>query len=132
MIWLHSKEYDLIISSENMSLDIPAIHETISSSDGFFWQSATVKSWILSAIHCIQLFDYSRNTMVRELRSICEELELNWCFLLRILLSHFQSLELQRCHKQAGRYISPGHHIANTELQILVRSSLNFIAIIML
>ena len=39
---------------------------------------------------------------VRELRSICEELELHWSFLLRILHSHFQSHELQRCHKQAG------------------------------
>ena len=46
-----------------VSLDAPAIHETISSSDGFFWQSATVKSWIPSAIHCIELFDYSRNNM---------------------------------------------------------------------
>ena len=64
-------------------------HETISSSDGLFWQSAFVKSWILSAVNSIQLLDYSRNTMVRELGSICEELELNWSFLLRILLSHF-------------------------------------------
>ena len=31
---------------------------------------------------------------VRELRSICEELELNWRFVLQILLSHFQSHEL--------------------------------------
>ena len=38
-----------------------------------------------------------------ELRSISEELELNWCFLLRILLPHFQSREL---HTQAG-CISP-------------------------
>ena len=80
----------------------------------FFWWSATVKSW------------------VRELRSICKELELNWCFLLRILLSHFQSFELQRFHKQACSYMSPGHHIANTKLQILARFSSNFVAIIML
>ena len=47
-----------------VSLDAPAIQETISSSDGFFWRSATVKSWIPSAIHCIELFNYySRNTM---------------------------------------------------------------------
>ena len=64
-------------------------HETISPSDGLFWRSAFVKSWTLSAVHSIQLLDYSRNIMVRELRSICEELELNWGFLLRILLSHF-------------------------------------------
>jgi len=42
----------------------------------------------------------------RELRSTCEELELNWSFLLWILLSHFQSRKLQRCHKQAGCYSS--------------------------
>ena len=41
------------------------------------------------AIHSIQLLDYSRNTMVRELRSICKELELNWSSLLGIVLSHF-------------------------------------------
>ena len=46
-------------------------------------------------------------------------------FLLRILSSHFQSHELQRCHKQAGGYIFPGHLIADTELQILVCSSSN-------
>ena len=51
--------------------------------------SASVKSWISSAMHCIQLFDYSRNTIwVRELRSICEESKLNWCFLLWILFSY--------------------------------------------
>ena len=50
----------------------------ISSSDGLFWRSAFVKSWILSAVHSIQLLDYSRNTMVREPRSIFEELEQNW------------------------------------------------------
>ena len=44
----------------------------------------------------------------------------------------FQSRERQRCHKQAGCYISPGHHAADTELQILVRFSLNFVAIFML
>ena len=69
---------------------------------------------------------------VRELRSICEELDLNWSFLLQILFSQFQSRELQRRHKQAGCYISPGHHVADTELQILVRFSSNFVAIFML
>ena len=44
----------------------------------------------------------------------------------------FQSRDLQRCHKQAGCYISPGHHVADTELQILVRFSSNFVAIFML
>ena len=48
-------------------------YKTISSSDGLFWRSAFVKSWIPSAVHCIQLLDYSRNTMVRELKSIYEE-----------------------------------------------------------
>ena len=71
--------------------------------------------------------------MVRELRSIGEELELNyWSFFLRILLSHFQSHDLQRCHKQGGRYISPGHHIAETGLQIFLRFSSNFVDIFML
>ena len=32
---------------------------------------------------------------VRELRSICEELELNWSFLLRILLSHFSHVSFK-------------------------------------
>ena len=62
--------------------------------------------------------------MVRELGSICEELELNWSF-----LSHFSVRDLQRCHKQAGCSVSPGHHAANTELQILARFSSNFVAI---
>ena len=89
------------------------------SSHGFFWWSVTVKSWILSAIHCIQLLHYSRT-----LRSICEEFELSWCFLL--LLSHFQSCELQRCHN-----ISQGHHVIHSELHILVRFSPSFLAIMM-
>ena len=41
-------------------------HKTISSSDGLFWRSAFVKSWILSTVHSIQLLDYSRNTMVNQ------------------------------------------------------------------
>ena len=95
-----------------------------------FWQSASVKSWILATIHCIQLLDYSRNT--RELRSICKELELNWSFLLWILLWRFQSHDLQSCHKQARCYISPGNHFADTKLQILVRFSSNLVSIFML
>ena len=59
MIWKHSKNDNSIISLE-MRLDAPG-HETISSSNGLFWQSAFVKSWIRSTIHCIQLLNYSRN-----------------------------------------------------------------------
>ena len=40
---------DLIFPSE-MSLYAPAIHETIRFSDGFFWQSVAVNSWIPSVI----------------------------------------------------------------------------------
>ena len=29
----------------------------------------------------------------------------------KLLLSHFQSREFQRCDKQAGGYMSPGHHV---------------------
>ena len=112
-----------------VSLDAPAIHETISSSDGFFWQSATVKSWMHCKITALSSSITQGTLWVRELRSICEELELNWCFLLQILLSHFHSRELQRCHKQACCYISPGHHVSDTELQILVCFSSNFLAI---
>ena len=31
-----------------------------------------------------------------------------------MLLSNFQSREIPKCHQQAGRYISPGHHVADT------------------
>ena len=48
------------------------------------------------------------------------------------VLSHFQSRESQRCHKQAGCYISPGHHVADSELHILVHFSSEFLAIIVL
>ena len=41
-------------------------------------------------------------------------------------------MSFKRCHKQAGWYISPGHHVAETELQILVRISSNFVAVFML
>ena len=51
---------------------------------------------------------------------------------MQIILSHFQSRDVQRCHKQAGRYISPGHQVADTEPQILVCFSSNFVAIFML
>jgi len=60
MIWKHSKNDDLIISSK-MSLDAQAMKWSVLSMDS--WWSATVKSWIQSAIHCIQLFDDSKNTM---------------------------------------------------------------------
>ena len=62
MIWKHSKNDDWIISSENNVTRCTG-HEMISSSDGLFWWSATVKSWIPFAIHYIQLFDNSKNTM---------------------------------------------------------------------
>ena len=62
MFWTHFKKVHTIIFLE-ISLNAQAIHETISSSKGFFWCSVdTVKSWIPSAIHCIQPFHYSRNT----------------------------------------------------------------------
>ena len=51
---------------------------------------------------------------------------------MRILLSHFQLRELQRCYKQAGGYISPGHYVADTGLQIVSRFSSNFEANLML
>jgi len=47
------KEDELIISLE-MSLDAPAIHETINSLEGFFAWSITVTSWLQLAIHCTQ------------------------------------------------------------------------------
>ena len=37
-------------------------------------------------------------------------------------------LHFEKKKQQAGGYISPGHHIAETELQILARFSLNFVA----
>ena len=61
LIHLKKKKDNSMISLE-MSLNAPAIHEMTSSSDGFFWQSVTVELWILSAIHCLQLFLYLRNT----------------------------------------------------------------------
>ena len=96
-------------------------------------------------LHCLPLLKYTPLKILRH-RSIVSwwigkrarnifaipESELNWSFPLWILLSHFQSCELQRCHKRAGCYISPGHHIADTELQILVCFSSNFVAIFML
>ena len=48
------------------------------------------------------------------------------------MLSYFWSRELQRYHKQAGDYISPGHYVADTELQILARFPSNLVANFML
>ena len=133
MISIHSKKDDSIISSEKLCHSMhgdPRI-------DQFF-------RWILLAVSHCKIMGAVRHPLhrsssitqgtlwVRELRSNCEELELNWCFLLRILLPHFQSRELQRYHKQAGCYISPGHHDADTKLQIPVCFSSNFLAIIVL
>ena len=88
-----------------MSLSAPAIDETI-----------LVFRWILLAVnHCHHGYHLPSTPCstsfiqgilsVSELRSINEELQLNWCFLSQILLSHFQSHELQRCYNQAGLYI---------------------------
>ena len=107
-------------------------HETIGSSNGLFWRSASVKSWIWSAIHCFQLLDYSRNTTgyrIRvNLRGIRAKME---CSFANTKFT-FSVTRRQRCHKQGGRYISPGHPVADTELQILVCFSSNFVAIFML
>ena len=129
MIWVHSKQDDSIISSE-MSIDALAIHKMISSSDRFFWRSATLKSWIPSAASSSSITQGA--LWVRELKVNLRGINAKLVFLLRILSSHFQSRELQRCHKQAGGCIFPGHLIADTELPILVCSSSNFLAIIML
>ena len=61
IFWINSRKDDCIISLE-MSLTAPEIQAIISSSNGFFWRSVAVKLWILSTIHCIQLFLYSRIT----------------------------------------------------------------------
>ena len=39
-----------------------SLHEMISSDNEFLWLLMTAKSWIQSAIHCFQVFLYSRNT----------------------------------------------------------------------
>ena len=95
--------------------------------------------WTLSAVSLCKIMDTVRyplhpapQLLKEHYGSICKELELNWSFLLLILLSHFQSRELQSCYKQAGCYISPGHHVAATKLQSLVFFSSNFVAIFML
>ena len=61
---------------------------------------------------------------VRELRSICEELELNGVFFCEYIFSHVSF--------KGNINISPGHHIADTEFQILVGISSNFVAVFML
>ena len=130
MIWKHSKNDNSIISSE-MSLDAPATKRAVLPIYSF--SSQPLQNHGYGPLSTASSSSITRGKLwVRELRSICEELELNWSFLLRILRSHFQSCELQRCHKQAGVYISPGHHVAETELQILVRISSNFVAVFML
>ena len=109
MIWKHSKNDNSIISS----LDAPATKRSVLPMDSFGGQPLLNHGY--SPLSTASSSSITRGTLwVRDLRSICEKLELNWSFLLRILLSHFQSRELQRCHKQAGRYISPGHHVADT------------------
>ena len=129
MFWIHFKKFDAIISSET-SLNARAIHEAITSTYGFFWCSVTVKSWMPSAIHCIQPFHFCRNTKdyrtETNLRGARAELELS--FIANTAVS-FQSRDLQRCHKQAGFHISPSHHVAYAELQIHVRLPSEFLAL---
>ena len=48
------------------------------------------------------------------------------------LVFSFAKFKLRELHKQAGCYISPSHHVADTKLQILVPFSSNFLGIIML
>ena len=134
MIWKHSNNDYSIISSE-ISLEALATKRSVLSMDSFgrLLAVSLCKNHGYSPLSTTSSSLITRGTLlVRELRSICKELELNWSFLLRILFSHFQSRELQRCHKQAGRYISPGRQVADTKLQILVRFSSNFVAFFML
>ena len=90
----------------------------------FFWWSVTVKSWIPSAIHCIQPFHYCRNTKGyrTEANPRGTRVELELSFIVNTAIT-FQSCDLQICHKQAGFHISPSHHIGHAELQIQVRLS---------
>lgn len=57
MFWIHVKKM-----TQSSLWKCHSLHEMISSSDEFLWLSMTAKSWIQSAIHCFQLFLYSRNT----------------------------------------------------------------------
>ena len=130
MIWKHSK-------NDKSLQKYHSIHVHQPQNDEFFrWTLLSVSLCEIMDTVCYPLHPAPwllKGTLwVRELRSICTELDLNWSFLLRVLLSHFQSCELQRCHKQAGRYISPGHHVADTKRQILVRFSSNLVAIFIL
>ena len=86
MIWKHSKNDTWSSLQKCHSMHRPRNNQF------FRWTLLAIslcKIMDTVAIHSIQLLDYSRNTMVTELRSICEELELNWSFFLQIVLSHF-------------------------------------------
>jgi len=117
IFWIQFKKVDTIIFSE-ISLNAQMIHETISSSNGFFWCSVTVKAWILSAIYCIQPFHYSRKT-----KGYRTKANLRGSFLLqRILQSHFSHVILK------GVHIFPSHHVTHAKLQIHFRLSSEFLA----
>ena len=119
--------HDLVISSE-MSLDPPATKRSILPMDSYGGQPLLNHGYRLLSTASSSLINQG-TLWVRELRSIFEEFELNQSLYEHVLLSHLQSCKLPRCHKQAGCYISPGHHVADTKLQILVRFSSNFVAI---
>ena len=115
IFWIHFKKVDTIIFSE-ISLNAQMIHETISSSNGF-WCSVTVKAWIPSAIYCNRPFHYSRKTKgyrtKANLRGSRAEFKLSFAANTAVT---FQSRDLQRCHRQAAIHILPSHacETANT------------------
>ena len=101
---------DALIISSGISLHAPAIHERISSSDGFFWRTPVVNSWIPSAIHL--LLTLSLNGLLKETSNGCR-IEVNppgitakLVFSLAIAVSRCQSRELRRRPKQVG-FFSP-------------------------
>ena len=118
MFWIHFKKVGAIISSE-ISLNARVIHKTISSSNGFFWWSVTVKAWIPSAIHCIQPFHYCRNTKCNKTEANLRgtRATVDWSSRLKQILQSHLSHSVTRsskCHKRGG---FPSHHIRTAELQ---------------
>ena len=127
MFWIHLKKVGAIISSEIL-VNARAIHETISSSNGFFWWSVIGKAWIPPAIHYIQPFHYCRNT-----KSYRTEVDFRGTGpKLANTAVTLQSRDLQRCHKQADFHVSPSHHGSHAEFQIHVRLSSEFLAFMIL
>ena len=128
MFWIHFKNVDTIIFSE-ISLNAQMIHETISSSNGFFWCSVTVKAWILSAIYCTTASSPSiilGKLRVTGLRPIFEDLELSSSFLLqRILQSHFSHVIFKGV---IDKQPSTSSQVTHAKLQIHVRLSSEFLA----